>query len=920
MEGIQMKKQVVESSAITVLDLNDKLRVLHVDDDSGLLKITKQCLEMEGAIQVDTALSVEEALMKLEKENYDVVVSDYQMPEKDGLDFLKILRTKGNAIPFIMFTGKGREEVAIKALNLGANQYLNKVGETETVYVELAHNITELAKTRKAEERQCESEEKFKELFEKANDGLVFVDLSGRIVDVNQKAAEIAEKRKEAIVGKSFLDIGLVGINDVHILVEKLGQQAMGKSTERFEFEIENDKGEKKFVEVSSTLIRKNDVPTGSLAIVRDVTERKKAEKELRESGAKYRILVEQSLQGIVIAQGFPPRLVFANSAMAAITGYSLDELTSFSPKQIEDLVHPDDRALFFGRFKDRLQGKPAPSQHEIRGIRKDGTVFWIEMSGCRIEYNGQPAVQAAFIDITERKKVELELFGRQRMLENVLSASPEAIVVIDMNGKIIENNEQARKMFGYSSEDEVRGRSGLDFIAERDRERIMEDIQKTLKQGLLRDIEYAIVTKDGRERLARISSSVVKDAVGNPANLVIIMEDITERKKSEEVVRKSEERYRELANSLPEIVFETDITGKITFFSQRALDITGFTREELESGLNMLSFVFPAERERAAASIKKSMTGENFGYNEYTLLRKDGTTFPAFVTTSPIISQNKATGLRGLVIDITERKKNEELVSESQQRFRGLFMGNPEAAAYVGPDYRVLEINPRFEELFGYSLEEIKGKHINDVVVPKSDMDEAEALDRKALGGYVYHNTKRRRKDGSLVSVAVSAAPIVAEGKPVGFVAMYKDISDLKDAEKRLESMNEKLQVVGGLTRHDVRNKLGVLTGNAFLLKKKYADHMDIVGGLKDMEQACTEIVRIFDFAKMYEMLGVEDLTCIDVEKTFSEAASLFSGLINLKVVNDCHGLTVLADSLLRQLFYNLIDNSLKYGKKSLR
>jgi len=201
---------MVNSSAEAVVELNEKIRVLHVDNDSGVLKITKQCLESEASVQVDLALSVDEALTKLKKEKYDVIVSDYQMPIKDGLEFLSELRGKGNTTPFIMFTGKGREEVAIKALNLGANQYLNKMGETETVYAELAHSITELAKTSKAEKKQCESEEKFRNLFEKANDGLVFVDTSGIIVDVNQKAEEIVGKRKENLAGKSFFEIGLV--------------------------------------------------------------------------------------------------------------------------------------------------------------------------------------------------------------------------------------------------------------------------------------------------------------------------------------------------------------------------------------------------------------------------------------------------------------------------------------------------------------------------------------------------------------------------------------------------------------------------------------------------------------------------------------------------------------------------------------
>ena len=121
---------------------NGPIRVLHVDDDPGLLKGAKQILEMQGAYEVETASSVEEALERLKKKTFDVVVSDYVMPGKDGLGFLRSLRATGSNIPFIMFTGKGREEVAINALNLGADRYFNKIGPPETVYGELAHGIS----------------------------------------------------------------------------------------------------------------------------------------------------------------------------------------------------------------------------------------------------------------------------------------------------------------------------------------------------------------------------------------------------------------------------------------------------------------------------------------------------------------------------------------------------------------------------------------------------------------------------------------------------------------------------------------------------------------------------------------------------------------------------------------------------------
>jgi signal transduction histidine kinase len=195
--------------------------------------------------------------------------------------------------------------------------------------------------------------------------------------------------------------------------------------------------------------------------------------------------------------------------------------------------------------------------------------------------------------------------------------------------------------------------------------------------------------------------------------------------------------------------------------------------------------------------------------------------------------------------------------------------------------------------------------------------MEEAEMLDRKAVEGYVYHDTVRRRKDGSLVPVSISAAPIMVEGRPAGSLGMYKDISELKNTERKLEMTNEKLRVVGGLTRHDVRNKLSVITGNVYLNKKRLAGHPETLESFEEMESACEQIVRIFDFAKDYELLGVEELKYVDVGKIVNEAVSLFPNLQGIKITNTCHELTVLADSLLRQLFYNLIDNSLKHGEK---
>ena len=135
--------------------------------------------------------------------------------------------------------------------------------------------------------------------------------------------------------------------------------------------------------------------------------------------------------------------------------------------------------------------------------------------------------------------------------------------------------------------------------------------------------------------------------------------------------------------------------------------------------------------------------------------------------------------------------------------------------------------------------------------------------------------------------------------------------------ARANLEVTNEKLRVVGGLTRHDVRNKLSAVTVNAYLLKQKLAADPEALEQLADMENAVRNAELIFEFARKYEQLGIEQLVNLNVGNAVDEAASLFPGLKGIKIVNECHGLTVLADSLLRTLFYNLIDDSLKYGEK---
>jgi signal transduction histidine kinase len=174
---------------------------------------------------------------------------------------------------------------------------------------------------------------------------------------------------------------------------------------------------------------------------------------------------------------------------------------------------------------------------------------------------------------------------------------------------------------------------------------------------------------------------------------------------------------------------------------------------------------------------------------------------------------------------------------------------------------------------------------------------------------------SEHMRRDGTIIPCEVSARVIESEGSKL-ILNVARDITERKKAEAGLAAVNEKLRVVGKLTRHDVRNKLATISSNIYLLRKQYGGNPEIVRYLDSIDSAVTLSNRLFDFTSLYEKIGAQEQTQIDIEKCFDEAVALFPNMSGIKVFNEAHGLVVVADSLLRQIFYNLVDNSLRHGK----
>jgi PAS domain S-box-containing protein len=231
---------------------------------------------------------------------------------------------------------------------------------------------------------------------------------------------------------------------------------------------------------------------------------------------------------------------------------------------------------------------------------------------------------------------------------------------------------------------------------------------------------------------------------------------------------------------------------------------------------------------------------------------------------------------------------------------------------------------NAAAEALFGWPASETLGRHVAEFFDSSLLERNPEILKQIRAGKPWTGEVTVRRRDGEFLATILADRPIFdADKNYCGVVGVFTDVSNLKWMQRVMEEavtavseLNEKLRVVESLTMHDIRNKLAALNARTYLLKKRLRGNNDALVELAEIESASNQILRILQFEQIYVQVGSEELVDVDVETFVNEAAALFSDLKGAKLINHCRGLVVLADSMLRQLFYNLMDNTLKYGK----
>jgi PAS domain S-box-containing protein len=396
-----------------------------------------------------------------------------------------------------------------------------------------------------------------------------------------------------------------------------------------------------------------------------EITKRKRAEEALRESELILGTILSLSPFGISI-RNTNGNYLHVNDEYCRIFDFEKEELIgrNFS------VVLPLDEVGTAKETYTRLLNKNLTRPRECKRRRKDGSAVYIQAADTMLhQENGQNALITVVRDITEHKQTEESLLLTEDRYRRLFEDAVLGIFRSTPEGKLIHVNPAYARMFGFNSPEEAK-RQVNDVVVDlyADPSRRNEILRIILDANGPVHTENRYRRKDGNIFTGNLHAWAVRDREGKLLYLEGFVEDITEQKRAEGSLRESQQRFRELAELLPETIFEMDISGDLTFANLNAFDHFGYSQEDLERGMNGFEMISPEDRPRAMENAKKIISGKKTGGNEYKALRKDGSTFPAIIHSAAKVRDGKPVGIRGIVIDTSETKMLEAQLFQAQK------------------------------------------------------------------------------------------------------------------------------------------------------------------------------------------------------------------------------------------------------------
>ena len=513
--------------------------------------------------------------------------------------------------------------------------------------------------------------------------------------------------------------------------------------------------------------------PLRQFGVLQDITELRRAEDELSEIKERFRVLAESSLTGIYLTE--QDRFTYVNPALAKMFGYEVAEVVG---RRSTDLTCPDDRPLVAENMRRRLEGAVEEMRYEFRGLRKDGSVFPVEVHGRRIEHAGRIGVLGTLIDISERKRAEESLRESEAYLTEAQRLSHTGSWALDVaSNRYLYTSEEFDRIFGFDPDGE---KLTTEAIFERmhpeDRISWKRILEKSVREKLDTTSQYRIVLPDGSIRHIHTIRHPVVNSAGEVVKLVGTSIDITERKRAEEELRASEARFRTFVDHATDAFFLHDDGLIVVDVNRQACDSLGYSREEL-IGMHPRDFDVGLDEPSLTRLAQRVGAGEAVTF-ETLHRRKDGTVFPVEIRARMFQQADKRFRL-SLARDISDRKLTEETLRGKED---ALQMARTELA-------RVSRV---------MTMGELTASIAHEVNQPLGAMVANAAACARWLAAEPAEIAKTRK---ALDSIA-------ADGRRAGdVIGRIRALVKREAPRKVLLDMSQKVRDMVALTEHELRN-----------------------------------------------------------------------------------------------------------------